>query len=207
MVPMPEVNALVRIALGPDAPVLPSRVESIEGADLLLAAPSLLGDIDGPRPQAEVSLHWTAARGVCSLPVEFVGAERSRIKLWRVRLAGSVQLIQRRRFARVTTGGALSLVGGMDTVRVGALLDLSEGGVRCRIAPGAFAAHEPVEVRISVDGQTMNLVGTVERTAPPVGGYEEVIVTFPEDHPAAATMRRFVLQEQARLRRLAAESV
>lgn len=207
MVALPEVRTLLRIALGANSPVLPSRVESADGADLLLAAASYLGDLTGPVVGSIVSLHWTSARGVCSLPAEFVGVERRGSKLWRVRPVGSVQLSQRRRFARVTTGGPLSLVGrDMETVRVGWLLDLSEGGLRCRIAPGAFAPSEPVEVRVSVDGDIVSLVGHIVRNQPPQGGFEEVIVTFPEDHPAAASMRRFVLQEQARLRRVAAES-
>lgn len=207
MVAPPEINTLVRISLSDDFAVLPSRVQSIDGRDLLLSAPSYLGDINGPREGALVSLHWTSPRGVCSVPVEFVGAERSGVKVWRVRLAGSVELVQRRRFARVTAGGALSLVGtDMATVRVGWMLDLSEGGVRCRIAPGAFVPDEPVEVRVTANGELVSIVGQVMRTAAPVDGFEEVIVTFPEDHPVADVVRRHVFAEQARLRRLAAES-
>ncbi|RKS75603.1 PilZ domain-containing protein [Motilibacter peucedani] len=204
---LPELNTLVRVALGEGAPVLPSRVEGVEGDDLLLAAPSYVGDVVGPRVGSTVSVHWTSARGVCSVPVEFVAAERSGIKLWRVRLNGGVEFSQRRRYARVTTGGPLSLAADdLETVRVGWMLDLSEGGVRARIAPGAFSSDEPVEVRLTVEGELVTLVGSVVRTAPPVGGFEEVTVSFPDDHHAADLVRRFVLQEQVRLRRLAAEN-
>lgn len=207
MTALPDINTLVRVALGDDAPVLPSRVESIEGPDLLIAAPSYVGDLSGPREGAELSVHWTSVRGVCSVPVSFVGAERSGIKVWRVRLTGSLEMVQRRRFARVETGGALSLVGSdMETVRVGWMLDMSEGGVRARMAPGNFEADDPVEVRINMDGEVVSVVGLVVRTLPPVEGFEEVIVSFPEDHPAAGAMRRYVFAEQARLRRLARES-
>lgn len=206
MTALPDVNTLVRVVIDDDGLVLPSRVESVEGPELLVAAPSYVGDLSGPREGTELSVHWTSVRGVCSIPVQFVGAERAGIKLWRLRSAGSLEMIQRRRFARVETGGALSVVGpDLQTVRVGWMLDLSEGGVRARMAPGNFGADDPVEVRINMDGEVVSVVGQVVRTLPPREGFEEVIVCFPEDHPAANAMRRYVFAEQARLRRLARE--
>nr|WP_231127407.1 PilZ domain-containing protein [Motilibacter aurantiacus] len=126
------------------------------------------------------------------------------MKLWRVRPAGSVELRQRRRYARVEVNGALSVVNPeVDTIRVGWMLDLGEGGVRCRVAPGAFKADEPVECRLNVDGDVLVVHGTVLRAEKPVNGYEELVVTFPDDHPAADLVRKHVFAEQLRARRAA----
>jgi len=206
---LPEVNTLVRIALGDELPVLPSRVEDVAGTEVLVAAARYVGDLRGPQPSDIVSLHWTSARGVCSVPAEFVAVERSGIKVWRLRVLGEVTLVQRRRFARVETGGALSVSGGsaqdadLNTVRMGWMLDLSEGGVRCRVAPGAFSVDEPVEVRINLGGEVIVAVGSVLRASPRDRGFEELIVTFPEDHSAADRVRRHVYAEQLRQRRAA----
>lgn len=211
MTPLPEVNTLVRIALGEDLPVLPSRVEDVveagSGAELVVAAPSYVGDVQGPQLDGLVSVHWTGARGVCSAPARFLGVGRQEgcaVKVWRLRVVDEVTLVQRRRYARVETGAAVSVsAADVDTVRVGWVLDLSEGGVRCRIAPGAFTVDEPVEVRINLDGEVVTAVGSVLRAERREGAFDEIIVTFPEDHPAARLVRRHVLAEQARQRRLA----
>ena len=113
--------------------------------------------------------------------------------------------MQRRRFARVETGAPLSVSGAdVDTVRMGWVLDLSEGGVRCRVAPGAFSVDEPVEVRINIDGSVITAVGQVLRAARRDRGFEEIIISFPDDHPSADLVRRHVFAEQLRQRRLAA---
>ncbi|RZS91581.1 PilZ domain-containing protein [Motilibacter rhizosphaerae] len=207
MISYPAVNTLVRVGLGDDIPVLPSRIEDVDGSDVLLAAASYVGDLHGPQVGDTVSLHWTSARGVCSVPAQFLGTERRGMKLWRVRLEGTVELVQRRRYARVHTSGALSLVGGgdMDTVRMGWMVDLGEGGVRCRLAPGSFLPAEPVEVRLNVEGDVVTLLGSVVRSEPSGNGFDEVTISFPDDHPASDLVRRFVFQEQMRARRDAAE--
>nr|WP_231134892.1 PilZ domain-containing protein [Motilibacter deserti] len=126
------------------------------------------------------------------------------MRIWRVRPAGSIELVQRRRYARVEFNGALSVVNSeVDTVRVGWMLDLGEGGVRCRVAPGAFKPDEPVECRLSVDGDVVVVMGSVLRAEKPVNGYEELVITFPDDHPAADLVRKHVFAEQLRARRAA----
>src|SRR3954471_5765432 len=94
---LPEMNALVRVALDDDGLVLPSRVEDIDNGDLLLAAAAFVGDVEGPKPGSAVSVHWTSPRGICSVSGEFVERERSGsgsgsgMRLWRVRPAGDVE--------------------------------------------------------------------------------------------------------------------
>ena len=206
MTTLPEVNELVRVSLNDDELVLPSRVEDSSDGDLLLAAAAYVGDVEGPREGSVVSIHWASKRGVCSVAALYLGQERtaSGMRIWRVRPAGAVELVQRRRYARVEVNGALSVVNPeVDTVRVGWMLDLGEGGVRCRVAPGAFKPDEPVECRLNVDGDVIVVHGTILRAEKPISGYEELVVTFPDDHPASDMVRKHVFAEQLRVRRAA----
>lgn len=202
---MPTINTLIRVAVGEEGLLLPSRVEDVDGDDLLISAPSYVGDVNEPKLGEIIAIYWTHTRGVCSLPARFVAVERAPIKLWRLQAAGTMELVQRRRYTRVQAAGAVSLVDNdVDVVRVGWMVDLGEGGVRCRLAPGSFSSDRPVECRLSLDGQVVVVPGAVLRSEPGPDGVEEVIVTFDEDNKACETVRKFVFAQQIIARRMAA---
>lgn len=205
MTALPDVNTLVRVAMGEESTLLPSRIEEVDGDEIVVAAPAYVGDLEDPAIGDVISVYWTQSRGVCSLPAQFVGVERNHIKLWRLRPAGALEIVQRRRYTRVEAAGAVSLVdNGVDVVRVGWMVDLGEGGVRCRLAPGAFIAEHPVECRLSLDGELVFVPGTVLRSEPGTTGSEEVIVTFDAENPACNKVRKFVFAQQVLARRVAA---
>ncbi len=205
MTALPEVNTLVRVAVGEESTLLPSRIEEVSDGEITVAAPAYVGDLEDPAVGDIISVYWTHSRGVCSLPAEFVSAERSHIKLWRLRPAGALEVVQRRRYTRVQAAGAVSLVdSGVDVVRVGWMIDLGEGGIRCRLAPGSFAAEHPVECRLSLDGELVVVPGTVLRSEPSADGSEEVIVTFDVENAACNKVRKFVFSQQLLARRMSA---
>ena len=205
MTALPDVNTLVRVAIGEDSLLLPSRVEEVDSEEILIAAPAYVGDLAVLAAGDVISIYWTHSRGVCSLPAEFVRAERDRIRLWRLRPAGALEVVQRRRYTRVQAAGAVSLVdNGVDVVRVGWMIDLGEGGVRCRLAPGSFSADHPVECRLSLDGELVVVPGSVLRADPGVAGSEELIVTFDVDSSVCDKVRKFVSAQHRLARRVAA---
>lgn len=202
-VELPGVNTLVRIEVE-DGLVLPSRVETVEGPDLVLAAPTYVGNVVPPELGDVFAVGWTGPRGVCGVPADFVEMTRAPMALWRVRVAGGIEVVQRRRFVRAPVNGPVSFATGeseYDSVRVGSMLDLSEGGVRVRLTRTAAQADDTVLVRMSLDGDVVSVTGTILRAENPERGFEEVIVTFDDDHPQASVIRRFVFAEQARQRR------
>jgi hypothetical protein len=201
------VNTLVRLDLGGEMPLLASRVEDVDDRDLLLAAAPHIGVSASPTPGSTLTVLWTGPRGVCSLPVEFRGVEMSTVRLWRVRVAGSVGVLQRRQFARVATGGAVSVeavdseVDGPLDAALGWMLNLSEGGVALRVTAGTLTVGTRVHVRLSLDRELTEVDGEILRVAPSKEGFEEVAVAFTADHRAADRIRRFVMEEQLRQRR------
>ncbi len=200
---LPDVNTLVRIEVR-DGLVLPSRVEEVDGRDLLLSAPRFIGNVVPPEPGDEFGIHWTGQRGLCAVPGEFVTALREPRPLWVVRVGGGVEVVQRRRYVREAVDGPVSFVAPeaeYDSVRVGSMLDLSEGGVRVRLTRNGGSSDDTVVVRMAIEGEVLSVAGTVLRVEPRSGGFEEVVVQFDEDHPHARATRRFVLDQQARRRR------
>jgi hypothetical protein len=204
LVELPPVGTLVRLELA-NGLVLPSRVEDASDALLALARPTYIGDVEPPRPGDELGVHWTGRRGVCSLPAMFRSVEQGRVPQWHLEVAGSVEVVQRRRYVRAATAAPVSLQADdfVEGVRVGSLLDISEGGIRLRVTRSAGRTAEEVVVRLAIEGQVVDVPGTILRTEPH-GSFEEVVVEFAEDHRAAATIRRFVYAEQARQRRAGA---
>jgi hypothetical protein len=199
------INTLVRLDFGGEQALLPSRVEDVDNRDVLLAAVSQIGVTQPPEPGATLIIQWTGPRGVCSVPAEFLGAETAAIRLWRVRVAGGIDVLQRRRFARVATGGAISLdvVTGDDEPRalMGWMLNLSEGGVALRATAGESAVGDRVRIRMSLERQRTELGGEVLRLVPSKPGYEEVVVAFDHDERCADLIRKFVMQQLVRQRR------
>lgn len=209
--PVIAVNTLVRLDFGGAMPLLASRVEEVQGSDLLLSAASHIGIGPAPRPGSTLSVQWTARRGLCSLPAEFRGLEDGALRIWRVRIAGAVALNQRRRFTRVSVGGAISLeateateadAGKEPAAVLGWMVNLSEGGVLLRASTGAHPLGTNVRVRVTLDREPIVVEGQVLTLRPtPDAGLEEVVVLFQTDERTADRIRRFVMDQQLQQRR------
>ncbi len=198
---LPKVNDLVRVELD-DKLALPSRVENVDGLELVLAAPRYVGNVTPPSPGDPVTVHWTARGGLSGLPAQFVAANRTPMPVWRVRVRGEAEVVQRRRYVRMPVGAPVTLTHlGHSSIRVGHILDLSEGGVRVRVSSDGSAVRDQVVVRLALDDEVVDIEGTILRAVAIGGGMDEVVITFEDDHRFATSIRRFVFRQQARLRR------
>jgi hypothetical protein len=161
------------------------------------------------------------------------------VQTWRVAVTGAAVRAQRRHFVRVpwavpivvelipvvrsrpSSGpvsgpgpGASGLQHDEDSegpARIhGMSLDLGEGGLRCRLPPPQLRWGQPVRVSLEVDGEQLQLEGTVVRSAPraPVPGREAqcdagIAFTAPDEY--GDLLRRAVFTEQLRGRRAGTE--
>jgi hypothetical protein len=182
---------------------LPARVKSVTGDELVLEAPSVIGAVPRPELQDDLQLSWASTRGMQLVDARFLGAERQPEPVWRVALGAEAEVHQRRRYVRTPSEGAVCLTsqGGPQSIRIGRLLDVSEGGVRCRVPSSDASAGDWFSVRLTVEGEPVEVSGTLLRAEDAFDGFDEVVVAFPEDHPLAGRIRRFVMSEQRRLRR------
>ncbi len=198
---LPEVNTLVRVQISDDL-ILPSRVESVEGRELVLAGPRYVGNVQPPELGDDMAVLWTGERGICGLPAKFVAVERRHMTMWRVLVVGTVEIVQRRRYVRAPVEAPVTLSAPeVQSVRIGHMLDLGEGGLRVRMTRNGARPSEDVIVRLALDDTVVDVPGTILRVDPLGGGFEEAVVQFEEDHRQANAIRRFVFHEQARMRR------
>lgn len=212
----PEVNALVRLDVGPAEALYvsgaPSRVEDREddaaGARLLVGAPTFDGDVDAV-PGSRVLVRWADRRGLRVLVSHIEEVRRSGGTRWLLRVEGDVMVLQRRQYARAAVPGRVAVVPRHDTltsVVTGRVLDLSEGGARLVLE--TCVPLEPggaIEVHLSLDDFEAVLVGTVIRVDPGRDGRGEAAVAFDEPVAVADEIRRAVLRQQLLERRTASQ--
>ncbi len=195
MIPaLPEINTLVRLCF--DDKILASRVEALEGDELLLAAPDEILGV--PAPGSLITVHWSSLRGMSTVPVQFVRTERDRVLLWRVMSSGSVELIQRRSYTRAPADGRAAVVPlrpAMTSVKTGWITDISEGGARCSFPAGQVTAGEEVELHLDV-GYAVVVTGTVLRVELTHDGAEEIVVAFHANERVADRLRGYVFSRQ-----------
>lgn len=205
---LPDVNTLVRVDVVGDGAGHPSRVEDRDGQRLLLAAPRYGGDLAAPQPGDLLAIRWTNLRGVCVAPAEFVAGQRRPMPLWEVQAVGTVEIEQRRRYARAPASDPVAIVRrppaevALTAVVGGQLVDIGEGGMRCRLAGAAPEPGEDLQVRLDLDGEQVEVTGQVLRCFT-VGDAVEAVVAFEEPVRCADAIRRYVLRQQVRARRTA----
>jgi hypothetical protein len=199
----PAVGTPVAIKVA-DGSFLPARVLSRVGDEVTLDAPSIIGAVPRPVEHDVLQLSYPCSRGMQFVDARFVSAERVPAPVWKVLLTVDEAVVhQRRRFVRAATDGPVCLTvdGGIQQVRMGRLLDVSEGGVRARVPSKGQLEGDWASVRIVVDGDAVDVSGTLLRVEPAAEGYDEIVVAFPDDHALAGRLRRFVMAEQRRARR------
>jgi hypothetical protein len=200
---MPPINSLVRVGVTDDIEV-PSRIEHADGLDYAVAMPSYAGDLEQPQAGAAMRLIWTSPRGLYVAPAEYVGTDRDRVAVWVLRLSGEFETQQRREYVRVPMAGTVELTPTLGSKAAGTsapaqLVDLSEGGLLCRMSEDAGAGR--VLVRLGVYEDTYDLAGTVLRSASLASGEHDVVVTFDDDGSTGDRLRHLLVREQLRRRR------
>lgn len=204
---LPEVNDLVRVCVAGDPQGQPSRVEDVIGASLVLAAPSYAGDLVTTRVGMAALVRWTGARGLFEVDVVLDEVRRhDAVAVWVVHPTSEVRVQQRRRYARVHAKMPMVFVPCGDKpaeVVDGAGVDLSEGGLRARVAADAIGEGARLQARFALDDEAVSVLGSVIKVRP-AERQSEIVVIFDEPVADEAVIRRWVLRQQILARRKAA---
>jgi c-di-GMP-binding flagellar brake protein YcgR len=199
---LPELRQRVHVRLGRWAVSLPSIVEDVDGAELVVAAPLDLSEGQEPERDERLLVMWEDQAGPHTLPCSFRSVVARELPQWRVQPDGVAKGDQRRRHVRASTEGQATIVRDQ-AVLTGDLLDVSEGGIRCRLADaGALAGvGDVVSCTFAVGSREMDLRGRVVQVHLEVGRPRVLAISFLDlSGSQADELRRHVFAEQARVR-------
>lgn len=190
-----------------------SRAEAVDAVSLTLARPFDLPLEDSPAVGARLEVSWTSEGGAYSLPVQLTETMRDgRVALWTVTPRGETTRAQRRAHFRLTLDGEVALAladAPLGEVLSGHLVDLSEAGMRVRVAPDAaepyvagteiVAVFEIRQDRFEVEGHVLRSLPSQRSNGTPA---TDVVVVLDLSEPQARDLRRALLAEQVQRRRL-----
>ncbi|MEV4513577.1 PilZ domain-containing protein [Dactylosporangium sp. NPDC049525] len=203
---LPAINALVDVVLM-DGEAYQSRVEDMTGKRLIVAAPFGVNTADMPKLGSSVELAWVAGDRRQAVDVRLVELSREQPPRWSLEAVGSVRLQTRRNYVRGGGGEGVEVTKDGTAFR-GRVIDLSEGGVRCRLHEDRFDRDDRVDLRIALDEETIAIRGTVlfVRRDPENDAFD-VIITYETTELMGRAIRGYVLRREMEERRRARESV
>ena len=196
----PDVNGLAFIDVLDEPVMLQSRVESIHGTAVTLAAPTgAYGMPVLPTAGETVLVAWNTVRGYFERKGIVESSERTPQPRMTVRPLGDVQQLQRRAHVRVPQLSPVSLALGAQKLRA-SLLDVSESGVRCVVdRPTPLGMDSRVIVTLEFDDTVEHLEAVPARMYAIDDENLEVGLTFLEvDERLATKIRRHVFGQQVR---------
>jgi c-di-GMP-binding flagellar brake protein YcgR len=149
-------------------------------------------------------------RGRLEQSARLVADQAGPQRRWRVRLHGEVRRSNRRNYVRAMVAFPLT-VSAPGLTFAGAGLDVSEGGLRCRLpkpedqdaqSGRALASLDgQVTVRFTLEGEEFTMPGMVVRTIPVEGGGRELGIRFVGvTRGSADSIRRAVFAVERRQR-------
>jgi hypothetical protein len=196
---------------------------------LWIAPPHYSGDVEIPERGTACTVSWPTPAGIYQLQAAFEGRDLvgPAVRAWRMRVTGPAMRAQRRRYVRVTWTGPVTVIlpatpierttdseeGGSGRIPdeavesrglAGAMVDLSEGGLRCLLPPPLLRSGQRVRVNLPVAGQLVDTAATVVWTKPritPVGTFADSGFSFDDPEEHGDFLRRVVFSEQLRARR------
>ncbi|MER7002111.1 PilZ domain-containing protein [Dactylosporangium sp. NPDC000555] len=203
---LPAINALVDVVLM-DGEAYQSRVEDASGKRLTVAAPFGVASADVPKVGASMELAWVAGDRRQAVDVRLAALSREQPPRWSLEAVGSIRLQTRRNYVRGGGGEWVEVIHG-GTTYTGRVIDLSEGGVRCRMTEDRFDRDDRVNLRVSLGQETITLSGTVlfVRRDPGNATYD-VIITYETSELVGRAIRGYVLRREMEERRRNRESV
>ncbi|WP_432985097.1 PilZ domain-containing protein [Dactylosporangium sp. CA-233914] len=206
MTTLPAINALVDVVLM-DGEAYQSRVEDTSGKHLTVAAPFGLHQAEMPEVGASMELAWVAGDRRQAVDVRLVNLSREQPPRWSLEAVGSIRLQTRRNYVRGGGGEAVEVTRGGSTYE-GRVIDLSEGGVRCRMPEDRFERDDRVDVKVFLEHETLTMSGSVlfVRRDPDTATYD-VIITYETSELVGRAIRGYVLRREMEERRRNRESV
>jgi PilZ domain len=199
-VSLPLINGLVDVVLL-DGAVFPSRVEDAAGRVLVVATPMGIHSADVPKLGSSLELAWIADRRRKAVDVKLSALTKEQPPRWRLEALGPVRLQSRRNYVRGGGGETVELDTGSATV-LGRVVDMSEGGLRCRVRENQVRREEVVSVRVRLGGDVLELTGTVLFVRPDdEGDFIDLVVTYETTEAIGRAIRGYVLRREMEERR------
>ncbi|WP_221321486.1 PilZ domain-containing protein [Actinoplanes sp. L3-i22] len=173
-----------------------SRLESVDGDIFTVAAPLETVGPAAPGPGHQLDVFWAPPRTRVVLPARLVAISDEAPFRWVLAPAGPARQSNRREFVRGGGGAAVRLTRGDQGID-GALLDISEGGLRCWIdEPAVLTPGDELRAAVS-----LGAVGEVEvtgriltvREAPHGDPGQHVVLTFDTGEGLARMIRLYVM--------------
>jgi hypothetical protein len=129
---------------------------------------------------------------------------REQPRLWRLRIAGEARRQTRRAYVRGGGGELVDLLSadGGTAPASGRIIDLSEGGVRCRTRIGNFVREQRVEAVLRLDADVVKINGRVLFVRRNVETADfDVVVQYETTETVGRLIRSYVLRRQMEERR------
>ncbi|WP_127507470.1 PilZ domain-containing protein [Actinoplanes solisilvae] len=203
---LPDVDSPVHLLVAGES--RPSRVVSAGDGTVTVTAPA-----DGPVPAAgeDIDVYWAVPGSRIVLPCRLTEISGETPGRWTLTPTAAARHDDRRRSAR---GGALTTVD-LHAERDGAtakaaLIDISEGGLRCWIDDGSLpvTAGDPVRigVRLGTGEARLNALVHSVRELPRSYSGQHIVLTFEAEHETATLIQRYVIAGETGERRQATTS-
>ena len=198
---LPTLRQRVHVRLGRWAVSLPSIVEDV-AEDIVLAAPLDLAEGQEPVAGERMLVMWEDVTGPHTLPCSFTAVVPRELPQWRVQPDGLARGEQKRRHVRAATDGLAHVVRDQ-AMHQARLLDVSEGGLRCRLedAAAVVGVGDVVSCSFKAGLKELDLRGRVLQVHLDVGEPRVLAVQFLDlTGNQSDELRRHVFAEQARTR-------
>ncbi len=162
----PDIKDIVDISLDSETEPFVTMVEGNDPEEITIEAPvNRAGRLVNPPIGTGGLLVWRPAGGLQQAPVTVARITRARPAQWGLRFAGAATKCQRRTFVRADVFLPVLLTVAGDQVAVTGV-DLSEGGLRCRV-PSEVRPSVRDSVQITFDiGVSLSVAAEVMRVSP-----------------------------------------
>jgi hypothetical protein len=202
---LPAVGTPMFLVLG-EGVNFRSRLESVDGDTFTVAAPLETAGPATLAPGHQFDVFWAPPRTRIVLPARLVDISAEAPFRWTLTATAAPRQSNRREYVRGGGGAVVRLTAGGHKEIDGALLDISEGGLRCWIdepVPLAPGDHLRAAVRLGTSGE-VELSGTIltVRDAPQGDPGRHVVLTFDTEESLAQAIRLYVMTWEISERRL-----
>ncbi|MFF5288860.1 flagellar brake protein [Paractinoplanes globisporus] len=205
---LPAVGTPMFLVLG-DGVNFRSRLVSVDGDTFTVAAPLETAGPATPTPGRELDVFWVPPSTRIVLATRLIAISDESPYRWTLTATDAPRQNNRREYVRGGGGAAVRLATDDHAIE-GALLDISEGGLRCWIdEPVALAPGDALRaaVRLGTSGE-VELSGTIltVREAPHGDPGRHVVLTFDTPESMAQMIRLYVMAWEINERRLHREA-
>jgi len=136
---MPKPGGLIAVILPSSHQVLNGHLVEVAsgGKEIVVLAPKQFGEAVEADPGDGLLVAWNSALGLHRVATELttIGTDHKGDRIWRLTVEGPVALRNRRQSVRVPTAGKVLIEAGGKKLPA-YLVDVSEGGFQCVLAPG-----------------------------------------------------------------------